>query len=177
MKPDGGMRTLWQVAADLARGHNSLAAEMALTCAEQLRMQAPYPGPGRGNFIRARCGQELGAGEILDSVHEVVVVTSPDDGGTVGPAIIQLPRAADFAGRELTVIDTRALGFHIVTQGDEPLRTDRQECGASRGSAHSPALRQGQRTGWVGGGMTLFNPRRSVPRSSCYRKLGGRDNG
>jgi hypothetical protein len=111
--------SLWQAAIDLAAGRNRLAEELNAAAAEQLRMQTRSPVPS--NFVRARCGQELSAAEILNSDRAIVVITAADDGQTVGPAVIQLPRAAEFADRELTIIDTLALGFDIVTQGDEPL--------------------------------------------------------
>jgi len=75
----------------------------------------------RGNYIRAFNGQELTAAAILQSGRAIILITAAEGGQSAGPAIIKLPPAVDFAGRELTIINDAGLRYRVDSHDDEAL--------------------------------------------------------
>jgi hypothetical protein len=85
-------------------------------------------GNGMTNFLRAWHGQILTAAEILAADLRVIKVCDhADRGDGAEPAMIQLPQARRWEGKDLTIIDASRTGFRLVTQDDEPFLGDAEK--------------------------------------------------
>jgi hypothetical protein len=86
----------------------------------------------RRNFIRLVAGSTLSADEILRAKRLYIKIVRPDGVSSTERAVIELPPARKWEGRDLTIIDTTGQSFRLVSHGDEVLYGDGNKCGAVR---------------------------------------------